>query len=167
MKSESFESERLLFREIRASDAEVIVRWRSNPEIYRYYISPNPVTLRSHLEWYEGLYLNDLTRIDYIVTEKESMTPIGVTGISRLIDKSCEIGYTIGEASFQGKGYGTESILAVRNEYIKKGIEVFYAIIHVNNIASIKAAEKSGFQYFSNIEMDFLQYRYQTEGVVT
>ena len=105
MKSGSFESERLLFREISFADAKEIVHWRSNPIINKYFSNPKPLTLKEHLEWYETIYLNDPTRIDFVVTEKERMIPIGVAGVSDLDEQSCEIRYTIGEISFNFNGF--------------------------------------------------------------
>jgi len=156
-KNESFESVRLSYREICAADAEDIVRWRSDPAIYRYYRVPQPLTIKDHLKWYENTYFNDLSRFDFIIIKKESLTPVGIVGIHSLNGNFGEVGYTI-DTTFQGQGYATEAVNAIVSKYSKEGINVFHAEIHHENIASIGVIEKCGFIFNKHLESGFLLY---------
>ena len=158
-KGESFESPRLLYREICAADAEYVVRWRSDPAIYKYLRMSKPLTMKNHLEWYEKIYLKDLSRIDFIVTEKVSMMSIGTVCVSGLRGNSGEVGVAIGEVAFQGQGYATEAVNAIVCEYVKAGISIFYAEIHPENLPSIRIFEKCGFIFNKHLASGFLLYK--------
>ncbi|MCL2819373.1 MAG: GNAT family N-acetyltransferase [Oscillospiraceae bacterium] len=159
MKTKSFKSERLIFREICIEDTEYIVKWRSTPEIYEYFRIPEPLATEHHIEWFNTIYLNDETRVEYIIIHPESMTPIGLVGVSNIQENSLQIGYLIGELSFQKQGYASESINTVIEEYKKTGLWCFFAEIHSANIASIKTIEKCGFRFDIEQENDFLLYK--------
>ena len=154
-----FESERLLFREICEEDAELIVRWRSDPSIYRCFRKSEPLTMKKHLNWYNTQYLNNPKRVEYIIIHRESNTPIGIVGISDLKEISLEVGYLIGETTYQKQGYAVEAINAVVCCYRKIGITNFFAEIRSDNIASIKTVEKCGFEMDKEIDSDFLLYK--------
>jgi len=154
---EKFESARLSYREICAADTEDIVRWRSDPAIYKYYRIPKPLTIKKHLEWYEDMNLSNPSRLDFIIIKKESLTPIGIVGIHGLESNLGEIGYTI-ETTFQGHGYATESVNAIVGKYVEAGIRVFHAEIHSENTASVRVIEKCGFCFNKQLESSFLLY---------
>jgi pseudaminic acid synthase len=154
-KNEDFESKRLAFREICLADSDNIVRWRSDPDIYRHFHNSKPLTLKSHLNWYENSYLKSSGRIDFIITEKDSSEDIGTCNVKDMYGKSCEIGYAIGEISSQGKGYATETVEALIKEISQKGVKIFYASVHRDNTASIRVLEKNGFIFKENIGDNF------------
>ena len=160
-KSADFESDRLLFREICAADAKQIVKWRSTPAIYRYFRNPKPLTLENHLAWFANTYQNDPTRIEFLIIEKESMLPIGMVGMSNWNEgtSSGEVGYTIGEASGQGKGYASEAVSSIIHEFSRKGLSVCVATIHQDNAASRKVVEKNGFSLVETLDDGFLMYQ--------
>ena len=153
-KCESFESERLLYREINEQDADLIVKWRSNPEVFRFFRNPIPITHENHKRWYENSYLNDMSRYDYIMSEKDSNLRIGCVGASNInnSDKSFEIFYFIGELGFQGRGLACEAVAALVEKMYYKGNEITYAEIHRENIASIKIIQKLHFSVHSESE---------------
>ena len=53
MDSYAFISERLSFRSITVEDTREIVKWRSDPDIIRYFKNPRPLTIEEHLKWYQ------------------------------------------------------------------------------------------------------------------
>ncbi|MCL1884772.1 MAG: GNAT family N-acetyltransferase [Defluviitaleaceae bacterium] len=156
----TFKSKRLNFREIRFTDAENIVRWRSNPETYIYFRNPKPISLEEHINWYENNYLSNPSRVDYIIIEKVTDTPVGIVGVS-IVESSGEISYIIGETDFLQRGFGSEAVNAIV-AYFTGRISVFTAKIHQLNIASIKVAEKCGFVFEKELEPSFLLYKKST-----
>ena len=159
MKDKAFESERLSYREICIEDTEYIVRWRSTPEIYRCFKKPEPLSVQEHIDWFNKRYIPDLKRVEYIILHKESASPIGMIGVSNLQDESLEIGYLIGDLSYQRCGYAVEAINAVVNRYGNAGVRCYFAEIRADNDASIKTIEKCGFKYDIELDSDFLLYK--------
>jgi len=154
----NFESERLIYKEICIDDTDNIVRWRSDQMIYEYFKNPEPITLENHINWYKNKYLSDKTRVEYIIIHKQTNTPIGSVGASDISKNTLQIGYLIGEASFQKQGFAVEAINAVINIYNQAGINEFFAEIRKDNIASIKTIEKCGFVYDKDIDEKFVVY---------
>jgi len=159
LRIKAFESERLSYREICIDDTEYIVRWRSTPEIYRCFKKPEPLSAQEHVDWYNRLYISDPTRVEYIIIHKESASPIGIVGVSDLKEESLQIGYLIGELSYQKRGYSVEAINAVVDRYSKNGVWYFFAEIRADNAASVKAIEKCGFKYDKELGSNFLLYK--------
>lgn len=151
-KKDAFQSDRLLFRGIEEQDADTIVQWRSNPTLIQYSFDKIPLTKKRHLQWFSQ-YKFDVYRLDFLIIKKVTLEPIGIVGL-RAIDmrkKEAEISILIGKS--QGDGYGVESIRAIcqygKDIFILKRV---WAVIHMNNLISIKAFEKAGFQLFEQSE---------------
>lgn len=146
LKAYCFESERLSFHGITTNDASDIVRWRSDPEIYKGFFASQPVSLEAHLEWFKK-YLQDESRYDFIVSIKEVGKKIGVVGLQNIVGQKAEVAYMIGEIEEQGKGYGTEAV----NKMTQVGFDVFEctsieAVIKADNKASIELIKRVGFR---------------------
>lgn len=103
--------------------------------------------------------MDDPSRIDFIIIEKNSKEKIGFCGIADMNNNSSEIGYTIGDKSAQGKGYASEAVSTLINEFSNKGITMFYSTVHKDNISSIKVVEKNQFTLEHKIDDVFLLYK--------
>lgn len=147
MKSDSIITSRLQLREIEECDTDLIVNWRSDPEVYQYFCSPHMITRQEHLQWFHERYMKNPNHISYIATETVSNNSIGVFGISReseLAD-SVEVSYLL-DKSAQGKGYAGEAVLGMlefaKNQwYSTKAV----AEIHKDNHASLKMIQRLSF----------------------
>lgn len=156
MKIQEIKTERLVLREIIESDANQIVAWRSNPEVYKYFTVPKKLTMAEHLNWYRNLYLLDSDRIDMIALEKIKQIPIGVFGMKKQAGGTCvEVSYLVAP-QFQAQGYAREAINALMF-FAKEnlGCKTAKAEIHKNNISSITFAKRLGFSE-KKIESDFI-----------
>ena len=141
-----FSSDHFAYRPIREEDADVLVSWRSDKDIIQYYKNNLPITLESHLKWYRGSYLPDDRRLDWVVWDGE--TPVGFVALTHIDNEKqkCEVNYTIGNLSYRHRGFGAEILNAVVKFGREKfGINRFVAEVHINNVASQRTAEKSGF----------------------
>ena len=105
---DTIETARLLLRGIDESDAELIVQWRSVPEVYQFFKSSHKITLEEHFNWYQNSYLENSNRFDWICIEKESGNRIGVFGLYKK-EKKAEINYLLAPEA-QHKGYAAEAI---------------------------------------------------------
>lgn len=150
VKNAAFESERLFYRGITREDAAQIVEWRSNRRIIRFFRSKLPLSMETHLAWFEK-YRSDATRFDFLITEKATNQKIGIVGLQNLSEKSADISYLVGLPS-QGRGFGTEAIRAM-STYAFEHLELqrLDAVILAENSASKKAAVRAGFRLYSRI----------------
>lgn len=153
---DEIQSERLSFRGINEIDAEEIIKWRSDPDVYRFFKSPHKITIEEHLRWYRNSYLSNQNRFDWICIEKSSNTKIGVFGLARE-DDFAEVNYLLAPEA-QHKGYATEGIMALvsysSNKWDKKMV---VAEIHKENLPSINVVKKLGF-HIVKCNGDFVIY---------
>ncbi len=141
----TIETERLILRGIDESDAECIVKWRSVPEVFRYFLSPHQITLEEHMNWYQNRYLSNEKRFDWMCFEKQTGNRIGVFGLYK-DDGAAEINYLLASEA-QHKGYATEAVKELmRFASDEWGYKRFIAEIHEENEASVTLAEKLGFR---------------------
>jgi len=160
MKSE-LETAHLHLRPFRDDDLDALTSMFSDPIAMRYLGGP-----RNRVRC-----LNDLRK--YVATwELHAIGPLAVVRKSdeRLLGRSglwpckvdevmeVEVGYFIERESW-GHGYATEACRAVVAAGIDHGIDRIVALVNVDNIASIRVAEKSDltFEKTTTIEAERLQ----------
>ncbi len=147
---------RLILRGIDETDTEAIVKWRSEPEVYKYFKFPHRITAEEHLRWYNNRYLLNENRFDWICLEKESGNRIGVFGLIKESNK-VEVSYLLASEA-QHKGYASEAILGlIRYASTTWGIKQVIAEIHKDNNSSIFLVEKLGF-HIMNQKTPFIVY---------
>lgn len=138
-------TERLKLREITAGDAGWIVAWRSDPEAYKYFLNPHPITLRNHRNWYTNSYENTADRIDLFAEDRFSGDAVGVFGIVRKSLNEAEVNYLVDD-EHQGKGFASEGVKALMKwatEFWES--DVFIAEVYKDNFASIRMIKRIGF----------------------
>lgn len=108
LKNMPLSSDRLELSGITSDDADHIVQWRSDPKLIRYFRNPTSLTMDTHRRWFPN-YLTDPTRLDFIVTEKITGSPVGYAGFQDISFKesSTFVAYLIAN---QGFGYGREVV---------------------------------------------------------
>lgn len=142
-------TERLFLNEITEMDTPFLVAWRSDPEIYRYFLTPRPLKPEEHLAWFWETYLPDENCCQWMAAEKDSGTPIGVFGIKKnAFDRKVgNISYLL-DPQAQGKGYAAEAVECILNFALETGFcNCAAAEIHIENQASLRFAENLGFTY--------------------
>lgn len=152
-------TERLTLRGITEKDAKDIVRWRSDPEVFRFFKSPHKLTYEEHVNWYRNSYLANDKRYDWLCIEDISNTPIGVFGLNIENDQA-EVNYLLAPEA-QHRGYAGEAVKAlIHYANDSRGIHTITAEIHIDNLASRKLAEALGFK-LRKIENIFAYYDYE------
>ncbi len=136
-------TERLLIRPFRESDAEDAFEWRSDPEVNRFMPYPcddNVEELRQRIK--EWITDND----KYAIVLKATDKVIGDISLEwSEKDGVHEIGYNINR-SFWRKGYATEAVRGLIDwAYNEHGIHDFTAFYAKDNGASGRVLEKCGF----------------------
>lgn len=152
-------TKRLRMRDITELDAPIIVRLRSNPEVYKYFLHPHEITVDEHLSWYNKIYAFDTNRFDWIAFDEEN-NAIGIFGIKRPYSQclKAELSYIL-DPIYYGKGYAKEA-MGKLIDYCRiewKCTSVFVEI-HKDNTASIEFIRKLGF-YEDKTEGDFLYFQ--------
>ena len=149
-KSSCYVSNRLAFRGIRKEDAPLIVEWRGDPDNYRFFLNPHPITIEEHLAWFER-YLEDEARYDFLILD-ENRTPIGVVGLSNITADSCEVNYIVGAKEARGRGFASEAVEAMtRIAFDELGVESVFARILVGYEASEHVVRKAGYEEFERV----------------
>lgn len=86
----------------------------------------------------------------FTVYERESASPIGITGFDHLDydNGTAEFSIVIGERSARGKGLGTETARLVLNyAFDVLGLHNVWLQVASNNAGAIRAYEKAGFKH--------------------
>ena len=147
MKELTLETERLILRTYKLSDFEDHYRVHSDPDVMRYLIGGKPMTRFDawrHMAFLVGHW--ELLGYGYFAAvEKRSNRFVGRIGFSNLEGwPGFEIGWTIAP-EFQGRGLATEGgRFLLDYAFNTMGKEHVISVIHPQNKASIRVAEKLG-----------------------
>ena len=146
------ETNRLILREMKLSDAEALFDMDSNPIVHEY-LWKKPLKdiseVHSYIEAVRTQYLNNnIGR--FVVVLKETDALIGWSGLkynTEMVNNKVgfyDIGYRLNE-KFWGKGYASEASFAWLDYGFKEmNIQVMEAAAHKDNIASNKILQKIG-----------------------
>ena len=143
---ESFETDRLLLRAPRASDAATIfTTYASDPEVTRYLVwrpsksiqETEDFLLRSAEGWKSG------SEFSWAIFLKETNDFVGMMGL-RVDDFKADVGYALAR-KFWGKGIATEAVSQIVNWTLSvPRIYRVWALCDVDNAASARVLEKVG-----------------------
>ena len=143
------ETERLLLRKPKETDAESMFRnWANDPEVTKY-LTWNPhgsieITKQIIRFWLEEE--KDPKTIRFVITLKGEGEPIGSIDVVRYIDGNPEIGYCLAKKHWN-KGLMTEACKA----FIKLLFDLGFHKVLINaaeeNVGSNKVIEKCGFKF--------------------
>ncbi|MBK8955232.1 MAG: GNAT family N-acetyltransferase [Saprospiraceae bacterium] len=156
------ETARFILRDIRPEDLEGFYELDSDPEVHRY-LGNCPVTDKEQLskviESIRKQYLDHgIGR--WAVIEKTSGKFIGWCGLKWVTDtlnghqNYHDLGYRIVRSSW-GKGVATECASAtLEYGFHEMGLKKIYAAVHLENLASQKVLENTGFRKMNAFECD-------------
>lgn len=145
--------EQLRLREATKEDTPLIVRWRNNPEVMKYFFFRIPFTEAGHNAWREANILTGRTKQFIICLQKtderfgvQNEVPIGSCTLQNIGNGEAEYGYLIGEDGMRGKGYGTEAT-RLATDYARDILHLncLTARVIADNAASLRSFEKAGF----------------------
>ena len=152
------ETDRLLLREMKMSDAEKLYEMDFNPNVHKY-LWNKPVTsieeVYKYIEMVRDQYVkNEIGR--FVVIEKESNELMGWAGLkynTEMVNNKVnfyDIGYRLNE-KFWGKGYASEASFAwLDYGFNVMKINVMQAATHADNIGSNKILKKIGLKMTEN-----------------
>lgn len=139
MKDVRLEGERVYLRSITSDDTDMVVRWRNQENVIKYFFYRGDFTKESHENWLR-------TRVDtgeveqFIVCMKDTDRPIGCTYIRDIdyTNRKAEYGVFLGEEDARGKGIGKE-ILNLTVDYAFNTLKLhrIYARVYESNKPSL------------------------------
>lgn len=141
-------------RPITYDDTALIVKWRNQDNVRRYFFYREDFTEEIHLNWMKNKVETGEV-VQFIVCLKASDEPIGCTYL-RDIDmnnKSAEYGVFIGEEGYRGQGIGKEILgLTMRYSWEVLGLEILNARAIATNQASVQSFLHSGFKIVETVK---------------
>ncbi|MBQ8418558.1 MAG: GNAT family N-acetyltransferase [Phascolarctobacterium sp.] len=143
------EGKYVIVEEISPKYFEKVIEWRNNPELNKFLNQPYKLTLELQQKWYEK-YLTDFTQGLFVAVDKETGKPLATMGYTdyNAEEKVLISGrLLVGEIEYRGSKEWQEVAEMVFNYYYQSlGVNIVYAHIVKENIASIKWHKKWGFK---------------------
>ena len=166
------ETDRLILRELRLSDAEAFFAMDNNPNVHRYLWNKPTQKIEETLEiitFVRKQYLdNGIGRFAIISKEtKEFMGWAGLKFNTEMVNNKTnfyDIGYRLDE-KFWGRGYASEASFAwVQYAFETLKIKTIEAATHIENMASNRILQKIGMQFTEQYQEDGVSWNwYQLE----
>jgi len=149
LNNDIIETEHLLLRRWKLTDAEVLYKYACDPEVGPHAGWPPHKSVEESRKIIREVFTNDYT---WAVVLKETNEPIGCMGYYpfgksniEIAKNDAEVGYWIGKLHWN-KGYCTEALQAMIHYcHEKKNCQTLWADFFIDNPASGRVMEKCGF----------------------
>lgn len=141
------------------NDLELILSWRSNPDIYKWFkIQDGPLKWKDHLEYWERRDINS----DFLILVDNRR--VGLISINDL-GKVSEISIMIGEVSLWGQGIAKKALNIFLTKNMNHETKII-ANVRFDNTGSRKLFESVGFELMVNFQdhEGWLRYTYEIGG---
>lgn len=133
----------LRFRDASIEDSRMIWEWANDPATRLASFSSESIPWEQHRNWFTAK-LVDPCCLFFIVLSPDDL-PIGQIRF-QLDGKEAVISVSM-DASQRGKGYGSQAVRAVSESvFATTAVEIIHAYIKPENLFSIRAFTKAGFQ---------------------
>ncbi|WP_232696720.1 GNAT family N-acetyltransferase [Brevibacillus daliensis] len=146
-----FQSPKIVMRKMTANDAELYHVWRNDTEVMQ---STSPFLDLYHMEetrdFVNHVILGSHASKSYIILDKKSNTPIGITSLVNIDfkNRNAECIIDIGEKSHWGKGFGTEAMtLLLDYAFHEMNLHRVALRVFSFNKQAITLYEKLGFKH--------------------
>lgn len=131
-------------RKVIFEDSELLLNWRNNPAVYKYALTPSPVTPADHVKWFAGALANP--RCIFYMGLSDGI-PCGSIRYQLTEDKlEAEVSISIAP-EFWGSGLATTLMnLAESALQEETSVRVIHATVLNENKASMRLFEKQNFE---------------------
>lgn len=148
MKEVKLEGKNVYLRSITYDDTDMIVRWRNQENVRKYFLFREDFTTEIHENWMRN-HVEAGDVVQFIVCMKDTDRPVGSTYL-RDIDYEngkAEYGVFIGEEDVRGKGVGKEILeLTCRYAFDELKLHRVYARVIEGNNPSLYCFLHCGFE---------------------
>lgn len=155
--TEKLESERLLLRKFKVSDAKEICEGYRNQDEFLYYANKQKIGVSEQVKIFAEFQekYKHLDFYNWAIVLKENNRIIGSVNFKLLDDDTVRVNYAI-DNRFTRNGYMTETLNAVVDFAINKlKVKRFEGGVAESNVASKRVLEKCGFVFDKIIENYF------------
>jgi RimJ/RimL family protein N-acetyltransferase len=140
------ECEHVYLRPIEKEDAEILQKWRNDPQMRGLLVYRPPCTREDVVKWIEQMSAGDNVFLGIVSKEDDRL--IGIVNVSKIdkMNRSAEGGIAIGEPEFRSAGIGFEVSAAVLDlifDYMN--LHRVYVTTHDYNEISVLLAKKFKF----------------------
>lgn len=141
-----FADDLIRIRAIESGDLETLRSWINDPETSRYLSMSWPVSAAEQQEWFERLRKDkDRKKLAIESVQGELIGLLSFMNMDR-VNRSVEIGITIGNAANRGKGFASRALrLAVRALFVHFDYHRIWAEILETNEPCLKLFRHAGF----------------------
>jgi UDP-2,4-diacetamido-2,4,6-trideoxy-beta-L-altropyranose hydrolase len=142
-------SQEITYRAAALEDVQLVFSWNNDALVRAQSFRGEPIEFEKHVIWF-GKKLSSLRDLLLIVLVHD--IPAGLIRFESS-DGKVVVGIII-DAKFRGKGLGPSFIKGAIAEYCRRSELPIFAYIKKNNVASLKAFERAGFDRKSEEEIN-------------
>ncbi|WP_309640419.1 GNAT family N-acetyltransferase [Flavobacterium sp.] len=152
---------KITLRKADEKDMMLYFEWANDAAVRENSYQSEPITLENHQEW----FFNKIEQEDcfMLVFENHIGSPIGQVRIQQKEENTALIGIS-NDANHRGKGYASQMIQMASNAFLIENPQVcISAFIKIDNKASAKAFEKSGYILDAVVDYESIQSYHYTK----
>jgi RimJ/RimL family protein N-acetyltransferase len=138
---------KVILRSIEIQDVDTIRSWNFDPEVTNFFEPRLPISMQEQTNWFNA-QVGSSSKKKLIICDRESNSSIGVIGLMHIdhVNKSVELGITIGDSSYLGKGFAKDAMLTIMNFLFNQfNMNQIYLTTFETNKDAIRLFEKVGF----------------------
>lgn len=150
--------EKVYLRPISIDDSKLIVKWRNQEDVRKYFFYRKDFTLQGQKKWYES-NVKPGEVYQFVVCKKDTNEPIGSTCLQGYKSESncAESGIFLGASDIRGKGYGKDALLlTVRFAFEELGLDKLMARAIADNKASINTHLSVGYKIVKHTKQEII-----------
>lgn len=137
----------IVLRPITKNDTDLILKWRNNDQVKKFFIFQNDLTIKQHKKWLKE-HIKEKKAYQFIIEVKEKKTPIGSVYIRDVDLKNlkAEFGIFIGNNDYRGCGLGTVATKSILDfAFNELNLNKVYLRVFSDNKKAINVYRKVGF----------------------
>lgn len=162
--------ERIFLRPIQISDATAEYGgWINDPQVVRFTESRFRKVTVAEVRAYVAAEIKKDGTSFFAIVDQDTKKHVGNIKVHRVDQRhqSAEISLLIGDKSFWGKGVGSEAIrLMTEFAFTKLGLHKLIANCYANNLGSIKAFQKAGFEIEGRMREQYFSGDSYVDGII-
>jgi RimJ/RimL family protein N-acetyltransferase len=143
-------------RPVEPDDARTIVPWFNDPDVTRFLLRYQPMTLAEEVEFLRRRAESTADVVLGIVVRADDRL-VGVCGLHHLDvrNRHAAFGINLGDKTAWGKGYGTEATrLVVRHAFDTVNLHRVWLHVYEYNPRAVRVYEKVGFRLEGRLRQD-------------
>ena len=142
------EGKQIALRPITLEDTPLIVRWRSDPQVYGTLFRQEPITEERHRQWLREMVLSGKCD-QFIIVDKAQNRSVGTVFLKEIDREHLRAEYAIfiGEETARGRGVGSEAArLMTDYGFQQLGLNRIYLYVFASNVRAIASYRSAGFR---------------------